>query len=162
MKRRLARVAGAVATALLMTLSLVGCVSLGIGLGALEANLVDLEPLESTAFEQRFRVLLRLRNPNDRPVEIDGLRFDLELNGERLATGLSDQTLTLPRLGDAVIEVTTTTTLLDLLRQALALNERGRDPVPALDYALYGRVYLAGSLGSLHFESSGRFEPSPR
>ncbi len=161
MKRRLT-LAGAAAVAAALGLGLAGCASLGIGLRPLEANLVDLEPLESTAFEQRFRVLLRLRNPNDRPVEIDGLRFQLSFNGERLATGLSDQAVTLPRLGDAVVEVTTTTTLLDLLNQALALNERSLDQAPALDYALDGRVYLARSLRTLHFERSGRFEPPPR
>lgn len=141
--------------------ALVACASLGIGLEPLEANLVELRPLESTAFEQRFEMRVRLRNPNDHAVEIDGLRFELEVNGRRLATGLSDQRVTLPRLGETVLDVTTTTTLLDLLQQAMVLGERGLEETPSLDYALRGRVFLAGSFRTLSFERSGELQAPP-
>ena len=83
-------------------LALAGCATLGTG-EPIEVQLVSLTPLPSTAFEHRLRVDLRLRNPNNRSYEIEGVRFLLDVNGERLASGLSNDRATLPRLGEVVI-----------------------------------------------------------
>lgn len=131
-------------------------------------NLVGLTPLPSTAFEHRLRVDLRLRNPNPREYRIDGIRFRLLVNGERLASGQAEVEAVLPRLGEVVVPVTATTTLLDLVNQIVALGVRRetwrRDaPGPAdrrtgpveLDYELTGRIFLAGSWGGIDFERRG-------
>ena len=72
--------------------ALAGCASLGVGGEPIEVQLVSLTPLPSTAFEHRLRVDLRLRNPNNRAYEIEGLRFVLDVNGQRLASGVSSET----------------------------------------------------------------------
>jgi LEA14-like dessication related protein len=118
----------------------------------IEVNVAAIQPLPSTAFEHRLRVDLRLRNPNDRSYEIDGLRFVLDVNGRRLASGVSNETATLPRLGEVVVPVTTTTTLLELVNQIVAF---GRQAQPQFDYALRGKIFLAGVWGSLSFEHRG-------
>jgi LEA14-like dessication related protein len=132
-----------------------GCASLGMGAEPIDVNVVNLAPLPSTAFEHRLRVDLRLRNPNDRSYEIDGLRFALEVNGRRLATGVWSEAATLPRLGEVVIPVTTTTTLLDLVNQILAF---GQTEQPRFEYTLRGRLFLANSWGGIDFEREGSHE----
>jgi LEA14-like dessication related protein len=121
-----------------------GCASMGAGREPIEVQLVSLTPLPSTAFEHRLRVNLRLRNPNNRAYEIDGLRFLLDVNGERLASGLSSERATLPRLGEVVVPVTTTTSLLDVVNQIVAF---GNQQQPHFDYELHGKVFLAGAWG---------------
>jgi len=118
----------------------------------IEVNVVRIAPLASTAFEHRLRVDLRLRNPNRRTYEIEGLRFVLEVNGRRLASGLSHEPATLPGLGEVVVPVTTTTSLLDVVNQIVAF---GRQPQPTFEYALRGKLFLAGLWGSLSFEHRG-------
>ena len=71
--------------------------------------MVDLHPLKGGKFEQRFRIELRVQNPNDFELEIDGLDFELDLNGTRLTRGLSDEAVTIPRLGDAIVAVSADT-----------------------------------------------------
>ncbi len=132
-----------------------GCASLGVGAEPIEVNLVGLTPLPSTAFEHRLRVDLRLRNPNPRAYRIDGLRFRLDVNGRRLASGQSELDVELPRLGEVVVPVVTTTTLLDLVHQILVLGARSETEQQAFDYDLRGRVFLSGSWGGLDFERSG-------
>ena len=146
------RSAGSIATlhAVLATVALVGCATLG-GREPIEVHVVRLTPLPSTAFEHRLRVDLRLRNPNDRSYEFDGLRFVLDVNGRRLATGLSNEPATLPRLGEVVVPVTTTTALLDVVNQIVAF---GREPQPHFEYALRGKIFLKG-WGKLSFENQG-------
>jgi len=132
--------------------TLVGCASLGVGGEPVEVQLVSLTPLPSTAFEHRLRVDLRLRNPNNQAYEIEGLRFVLDVNGSRLASGVSSETATLPRLGEVVVPVTTTTSLFDLVNQILAF---GQQPQPQFSYELRGKVFLKNSWGSIAFERHG-------
>jgi hypothetical protein len=132
-----------------------GCASLGLGAEPIEVNLVGLTPLPSTAFEHRLRVDLRLRNPNPRGYRIDGLRFRLDVNGLRLASGQSELEAELPRLGEVVVSVVATTTLLDLVHQILVLGARDEGAQQAFDFQLRGRVFLAGSWGGIDFERSG-------
>jgi LEA14-like dessication related protein len=65
----------------------------------------NVTPLESTAFEQRLQVDLRIRNPNDFDLRFTGIDFTLDLNGKRLARELGNKELTVPRLSDAVLTV---------------------------------------------------------
>jgi hypothetical protein len=146
-QRALAWLAG-----LSLAAAVAGCASLGVGGEPIEVNLVGLTPLPSTAFEHRLRLDLRLRNPNPHAYAIDGLRFVLEVNGQRLASGTSDATATLPRLGELVIPVTTTTTLLDLVNQIVAFAGQEQ---PHFDYRVRGRIFLAHRWGSLDFDRAG-------
>jgi LEA14-like dessication related protein len=128
-----------------------GCASL-TGREPLEVQVASITPLPSTAFEHRLRVDLRLRNPNDRSYEIDGLRFVLDVNGRRLASGVSSERATLPRLGEVVVPVTTTTSLLDVVDQIVAFAGR---PQPRFEYALRGKLFLSGLWGSVDFRHEG-------
>lgn len=170
MKRRLRGRVTPLRTALVAALLLAGgapgCASLGVGAEPIEVNLVGLTPLPSTAFEHRLRVDLRLRNPNPRAYRIDGIRFRLTVNGQRLASGQADLEAELPRLGDVVVPVTATTTLLDLVNQIVVLGSRSETEQRHLDYELTGRIFLAGSWGGIDFERRGSTldlrAPAPR
>lgn len=157
MKRRLSRRSTVFALAV-VALALgagSGCASVGVGAEPIEVNLAGLTPLPSTAFEHRLRVDLRLRNPNPREYRIDGVRFRLLVNGQRLATGQAEVEATLPRLGEVVVPVTATTTLLDLVNQVVVLAAREEAQQNELDYELTGRIFVAGSWGGIDFERRG-------
>jgi len=150
--RRELRGAGYALLLALCAATLAGCASMGVGGEPVEVQLVSLTPLASTAFEHRLRVDLRLRNPNNHAYEIEGLRFVLDVNGNRLASGVSNESATLPRLGEVVVPVTTTTSLFDLVNQILAF---GKQPQPQFSYALRGKLYVKHSWGGLDFERQG-------
>jgi hypothetical protein len=118
-----------------------------------DVYVIDIVPLESTAFEQRMQVDLRIRNPNNFAFAVDGVRFVLELNGTRFARGLGNESVTVPRLGEAQVSVITTTSLMDWVRQFAVLVEPGPKD---LDYRVEGRFFLADDLfGHVDFASSG-------
>jgi len=118
-----------------------------------QVRVADLRLLESGLFEQRFEIDLRIGNPNDFALPIDGLTFDLQVNGEAFARGFSDQRVTIPRLGEGKISVAASTTLVDVVRQMMLLAQRGD-----LTYRLTGLAYV-GSLErrSVPYESEGSF-----
>jgi LEA14-like dessication related protein len=112
-----------------------------------------LEPMPGSV-EQRFAVGLRLLNPNNRALAIDGLDFDLDLNDRRLASGVTNQPFELPRLGQAETSVIVTTSVREVLRQALDLGTRLDAP---MDYRVRGRVHLGtGFIRSVPFDYRGR------
>jgi hypothetical protein len=125
-----------------------------------DVYVIDIVPLESTAFEQRMQIDLRIRNPNNAAFAVDGVRFVLELNGTRFARGLGSERVIVPRLGEAQVSVITTTTLMDWVRQFAVLAEPGPKD---LDYRVEGRLFLADELfGHVDFESSGNLSDPVR
>lgn len=142
----------------LAALALAGLVSACVG-GAIDqppdVNLVDIRPLDAGLFEQRMGVTLRISNPNDGNLPIDGYRFALELNGQPFAKGNSSQRLTVPRLGDATTEAEAFVTTADVMRQLLNVPQSA-----ALSYKLTGTVFVDGAMGRRNwpFEQTGRFD----
>lgn len=122
-----------------------------------EVVLIGIQPLESTLLEQRFRVDLRIYNPNNRDIDIDGVDFELDVNDQRLARGAGAESLLLPRLGEARTSVVVSTSFVGVARQLLAMQQ-----TQSLSYRLEGRLHLASALGAtLPFEKSGEIG-SPR
>ncbi|NOS77994.1 MAG: LEA type 2 family protein [Nitrospira sp.] len=108
----------------------------------------NITPLDSTPFEQRLKIDLRVRNPNDYELQVTGMDMRLDLNGKRLARGLGNQAFAVPRLSDSVVTIETTTSTLDVVRQVLGLRK-----IQALSYEISGVLYLKD--GRLPFENSG-------
>ncbi len=108
----------------------------------------NVKPLGGTLFEQHVQVDLRVRNPNDFDLEVTGLDFTLQLNDKRLARGLASQAVTIPRLGDAILRVETTTSTLDVLSQLLNLAS-GKN----VTYQITGVLHLHDI--PLPFDNSG-------
>lgn len=113
-----------------------------------EVLLVNILPLDTTMFEQRLQVDLRIRNPNDFDLEITGLDFTLHLNEQQLTRGLTNKSATIPRLADSIISVETTTSTLDVLRQLLNFQQHH-----TMAYQVTGVVHIQG--GRLPFERKG-------
>ncbi len=122
-----------------------------------QVHLADIRLLPGGLLEQRFQVELRFGNPNDFDLALDGLTFELELNDMPFARGLSDQAVTVPRLGEARLRVVASTTLIDLVQQMLVLGERDE-----LSYRIEGVVYLRGAAQrKLPYETAGRLRLLP-
>ena len=132
-----------------------GCVGAGLGAQPIEVSVAGLTPLPSTSYEHRLRLDLRLRNPNDRAFQIDGIRFVLDVAGHRLASGVSEQKASLPRSGEVVIGVTTTTSQLDVANELVTVGEDSDRERARFDYELRGRIFVAHSLGGIDFDRRG-------
>lgn len=107
---------------LLGTLAFPGCASWLMNGEAPEILVTNVTPLESNAFEQRLQVDLRIRNPNDFDLLVTGIDFRLDLNGHRLARGLGNKELVVPRLSDSVTSIKTSTSTLQVVRQLLSFS----------------------------------------
>ncbi|MFG3691778.1 LEA type 2 family protein [Stutzerimonas stutzeri] len=121
----------------------------------LNVQVAGIQPLPGEGLELRMNVKLRIQNPNDTALDYDGVALDLEVNGRRLASGVSDARGSVPRFGETVLSVPVTVSAFSAARQALGLAEHiGLDEVP---YVLRGK--LAGGLfGTQRFVEKGTLE----
>ena len=137
---------------LMLATMLAACAGFGLR-EPLSATVADIKPLEMTLLEQRFNVKVRVLNPNDADIEFDGVVFDLELNGKPFAKGVSNQRGTIPRFGEALIDVNVVSGLSGILRQVNELRS-GRE---TMTYRLSGRL-AGGAFGSVPFETQGELK----
>ena len=125
----------------------------------LRVELVGLEGLPGEGMELRFVVKLRVQNPNDREMAYDGIALDLDLRGQRFASGVAPLAGMVPRYGETVLAVPVTASAIALARQMLSVlresEQRGR--IGKLSYALRGKLGGVGLTGA-RFESTGEFD----
>ncbi|MFG6202833.1 LEA/WHy family protein [Pseudomonas retamae] len=115
-------------------------------------NVVGLEPLPSQDLEVRFAIRLRVQNPNETAIDYNGIALDLEVNGHSLASGVSDQSGSIPRFSETIVSVPVSISAFSVLRQTLGLSQT--QTLDNLPYVLRGK--LAGGLfGTMRFVDSG-------
>ena len=121
----------------------------------LNVQVAGIQPLPGEGLELRMNVKLRIQNPNDMALDYNGVALDLEVNGRRLASGVSDARGSVPGLVETVLSEPVTCWAFSAARQALGLAEHiGLDEVP---YVLRGK--LAGGLfGTQRFVEKGTLE----
>lgn len=111
-------------------------------LGLVNANLL----------EQRYRIRLRLQNPNPVPLAISGMEYEIEINDQTFARGVSNQNLTIAAYSTEVAEVEAISTLADVMRQLMALD---KGPYHSLRYRVRGKVSLRDRDFRLPFDHRG-------
>ena len=137
--------------ALIATLALGGCAGF-FSRDAMRVSVAGIEPLEGQGLEMRFAVKLRVQNPNDSPIDFDGVALDLDLNGHAFASGVSDQRGTVPRFGETVLSVPVTVSAFSMARQAFGFATS--DTVTKVSYAVRGKL-AGGPFGGARFADSG-------
>ena len=140
---------------LLLAVLLAGCAGLGVKTEPPRVNLVALELVEMQLFEQRYRLRLRVQNPNREAIEIEGIDFKVALNDRPFAQGVGRPESVVPGFGEALIEVVVVSTLIGLIDQLRALEQRQGEP---LNYRINGRLSLSGTPFSIPFERSGELD----
>ena len=117
-----------------------------------QVQVAGVEPLQGEGLELRFLCKLRVQNPNDTPIAYDGIYIELEVRGSTFATGVSDESGTVPRYGEVVLSVPVAASTLRLARQAIGMymsEDRSR-----IDYVLRGKIG-GSTFGAVRFESKG-------
>ncbi|HTK85935.1 MAG TPA: LEA type 2 family protein [Patescibacteria group bacterium] len=121
-------------------------------------TLSDIRPSgRMTAFEQRYDVALRIQNPNQIDLPLDGLSYAVALNGQDFARGVSHDRETIPALGEGIVHVMVSSNALDWIRQ-IAEIQAHPDTNPS--YKVSGTIYVRGyNNTAMPFSQSGTFTP---
>lgn len=121
-------------------------------------SLVSIQPKEMTLLEQRYALQLRILNPNETAIPIEGLNYSVEINGREFAYGVSRQAVSIPPFGEALLDVDVVSNLLNVLQQMQEMSNEQQD---SLQYRLSGKLSLSNSLVKLPFDYHGELKYSP-
>jgi LEA14-like dessication related protein len=141
---------------LLLVLLLAGCAGLSHRMEPLDVTLSDIVPGEVGVLEQQYLLKLRVQNPNDVDIPVTGLAYQIELNDKPFAKGVSNQSVTVPRFGEVVLDVTAVSNITNVLQQIMQLQQGAPD---AFRYRIKGRLASSGG-SSIPFDQAGEFKLS--
>lgn len=142
-------------------LAVVGCSSLGEYKERPRVSIAGVQVTDANLFEQRYRLQLRVQNPNQVDLPIRGLDYQVEVNGKAFASGVSDRAVVVPRYGTALLDVEGVSTLGSLIQQLKDLDPLKQQQA---QYVIRGNVRVTDRDLSLPFEHRGDvpfgFKPS--
>ena len=107
---------------------------------------------DQTVLEQHFMAALRIQNPNPVDLAIEGVSYDLEVNGQPFAKGVGKGPVVIPAFGQGLFETEAITTLMGFIRQFQELKRARR---ALFAYRLTGKVKLRDHSVPLPFEVRG-------
>jgi LEA14-like dessication related protein len=137
---------------LFLAVGLAACSGLPLNAVAPKLSVADVRLRHFDLVEQRFDVGLKVENPNDFELTIEALEFELEVNGQPFAKGVSQAVTHVPASAATIVRIDAFTRSDDLMRQIRILPGALKDGVP---YRIRGRVKTDKSSRWLPFDHAG-------
>lgn len=144
----------------LAMVAMAGCASMQTK-DPLQVTVAGIESLPGEGMELRLNVKLRVQNPNDAPIDYNGVAVEMMVQGKTFATGVTDVHGNVPRFGETVIEVPVTASAFRMARQALGMMKgmgAGAGTGPGkIAYELKGKLN-GSAFSTVRFQNKGEFE----
>jgi LEA14-like dessication related protein len=142
--------------ALALAFLLPGCATLSRE-GGIAVSLVSIRPVETSLFETTAELTLRITNESTQPLALAGSTHRLYLNGTYVGRAVTNEKLSIPKLGTSTQKLTAHLENLALMRKAQELGN-----VPTVDYRIDSRLLAADEEGGGGFTttSSGQLDLS--
>ena len=133
---------------------LAACTTLGPDLQAPQLEVVAVQMLSTDMFAQRFKVRVKVQNPNDLELPVRGIEYTILMMGDSFAEGMSDAPFVLPALGEAEFDMLVTTNFVSSFGRLLSRVGGGK--LENIDYEIVGKVYVEkGMLRKIPFSHRG-------
>ena len=140
------------AFAAILAAALLGACAVAPGRDPPQVSVAGIQQLASEGLEMRLLVNLRVQNPNDAPLDYDGVYLKLDVMDKTFATGVSSERGSVPRYGETVIGVPVTVSALRMVGNILGLLDG--NPVDKIRYKLEGRLD-GPAFGATRFQAQG-------
>jgi LEA14-like dessication related protein len=116
-------------------------------------SVVSVQMLKSDLWHQELKLRMRVQNPNDRALPVKGLTYELDVDDQELAHGMSGDSFVVPPRGEAEFDMSVSANMASVLVKVLS---QGSNQV---DYRLTGKIALsAGLFRSIPFDEHGTFK----
>ena len=143
---------------------LAGCASLGgSNLVAPTVSVLNVQMLSTDMFAQKFKVRVKVENPNDVQLKVNGIEFEILLMGDGFAEGNSSDQFLLPAKGEAEFDMAVSTNFVSSLGRLI--SRKGGGKLENIDYEIVGTLYIEkGFAKKLPFNHKGTvdFARAPR
>jgi LEA14-like dessication related protein len=118
-------------------------------------TVISIELLKGSFLQQNFLVKLNIQNPNDRALPVTSVHADLNVAGERVASGVSSGAFVVPAQGATDFDMTITANMVLAL---LKLSQRTDRHSGVIDYDMTGAASIdLPFLRDVPFHQTGSF-----
>lgn len=120
-----------------------------------KVNLENFQLIKLGLSEQVYRLRLHIKNPNSFPLPIQNLKYQLFINDQSFATGLSEKAVIIPALGDGYLETDVSSNLADVIEgwgQWFSLAKQ------SLDYKITGSIGVTSFAIPFPFQYSDKVD----
>lgn len=143
----------------LASVMLAACSTLPTNLVAPKVDLVGIQMMSTDMFAQKFRMRVKVENPNDVELPVKGLEYQILLMGDSFAEGNSTDRFVLPAKGEAEFDMIVTTNFVSSFGRLLSRVGGGK--LENLDYEISGDVLLEkGLMRKIPFSHRGQVDIS--
>jgi LEA14-like dessication related protein len=119
---------------------LAACSSLGSKLEAPSLELLGVQMLSTDMFAQRFKVRVKVTNPNDLELPVKGLEYTILMMGDSFAEGMANESFLLPAMGEAEFDMLVTTNFVSSFGRLLSRVQGGK--LENIDYEITGKIMV--------------------
>jgi LEA14-like dessication related protein len=143
---------------LILTSMLAGCAGYRPGYEPPQVNVTSfaLAP-ETTGFAPRFNIGLQIINPNRADLAFEGMSYSLEIEGNRILSGATNDLPRVPGYGMADFTIQASPNLIGSARLLTDLFSRQRS---SLGYTFRARLDTGGLVPFINLEEEGKFDLS--
>ncbi len=145
-----------------LLLLLAGCGGVGYQSMDTRVSLVDIQVLEMRPMETTFQVELRVLNPEETTLIVQGISGDLSIDGRHFASGLTGEQYEIPAYDTATISMPVYASTFDMVTSILQYARQTPDPeeqIAPIRYELSGHVRVrhknSESTRTIPFASKG-------
>lgn len=138
---------------LLLTALTSGCASLSEPIDPPRVSLEDFSSLPSEGAGPRFQIKLRIQNPNEQTLDIAGISYGIELAGQEVITGVSNDIPVIDGYSEGVVTLDASLQLFQVLRLLASLGQPTADD---LTYRFTAKIDFKGMIPTQRVEEEGQ------
>jgi LEA14-like dessication related protein len=133
---------------------LAGCATMGGKLESPTVSVLNVQMLSTDMFAQKFKVRVKVENPNDLELKVKGIEYQILLMGDSFAEGNSSDQFLLPAKGEAEFDMMVTTNFVSSLGRLI--SRKGGGKLEDVDYEIVGQVAVdKGMIKKIPFSHKG-------
>lgn len=130
-----------------------GCASLTKDIDPPKISLDSFKSLPSDGGGPRFEIKLRVQNPNEQTLNISGISYGIELLGQEVISGVSNDVPVIEGYSEEVVSLEAGIQLLQMLR---LLGNLGKAQTDALEYRFTAKIDFSGLIPTQRIEETGQ------
>ncbi len=138
---------------LLLSAFVSGCATLTTPMDPPRVSLEDFSSLPSEGAGPRFQIKLRVQNPNEQTLDNSGISYGIELAGQEVITGVSND---IPKIGGYSEGVVTLDASLQLFQVLRLLASLGQTTADELTYRFTAKIDFKGLVPTQRVEEEGQ------
>jgi LEA14-like dessication related protein len=118
-----------------------------------KVSLEDFSSVPSEGAGPRFQIKLRVQNPNEQTLDISGISYGIELAGQEVITGVSNDVPVIEGYSEGVVTLDASLQLFQVLRLLASLGQTTADE---LTYRFTAKIDFKGLIPTQRVEEEGQ------